>query len=253
VDAYKHLRGALTGPPDPWVEERRTPLSAALSDMERNVGMLEVTVEPRVTGATVRIDEAPAEPLVNPLVVPLGRINVEIKAPGFDSALRMLTISPSQLNRASITLHREGAEPPPVAPTEPTPAGPSAPVVMAAAPPGAGADRGTATEYNPWWFVLAGGGALVAASAAIPWLAGGSELDKLKTDCPGGHCDRSVYDSHESKIHSLDTTSTVLLVTGSVVAAAGVTLGFATARARPVTVSGWAAPHSTGLAASGTF
>jgi hypothetical protein len=251
VEAYEHLSQALKGPPDPWVEARRAPLVDALNEMERNVGKLEIDVSPAVTGVMVRIDEGATEPYRPPLVVLPGRISVEVSAPGYESALRTLTIAPQQLNRASVTLRPVQATPG----TE-SPAGAATTAGASTAAPAATPAPGEAvrpmTHYEPGWFVVAGVGAVVAMSAVIPWEMGSSELKSLNRDCPGGFCDKSVYDSHHSKIQGLDTASTTLLISGSVVAASGLALGLLTRRSE-APIGAWLTPAGGGVTAWGRF
>lgn len=103
AEADAHLREALATD-DPWVERNRATLRAALPEIGRHVGRLEVRGLP--AGAAVRVDGAPVGtlPLREPTRASEGVARLEVSAPGYLTAVRAVTIRGDAVAREEVTL-----------------------------------------------------------------------------------------------------------------------------------------------------
>ena len=102
--AHRHLREALQKPRDSWIQKNRATIEGAVRVIEARVGRLSVSGSP--SGAEVRVDgeRVGQLPLLEPVLVPAGRVALEVSAPGYLSIVRASTVSVGGLTRENINL-----------------------------------------------------------------------------------------------------------------------------------------------------
>ncbi len=186
VDAEVHLAEGLSALDDPWIRRNRATLEPALADVRRHLGDLDVTGgEP---GAEVVLDDAVRGtfPLSHALRVAAGTVTLEVRARGFLTVTRTVSVMAGERVSERVNMVRAA----PVR-EEVT----AAPVVTCArglvlrdglcyARPGAVADPRAGTLR---WVGWAGLGVAVGASALAAglWLDGNATLDGYVQDCGG--------------------------------------------------------------------
>jgi hypothetical protein len=130
VEAQRHLTESLAATHDPWVNRNRKALEEAAHRVRARIGEVVVTGHPE--GADVVLNGAAVAklPLAAALKVPEGPAKIEVRAPGYRSAQRTVTVVGEQ--RASVTVELEadrvptrlsGALPPEGGRPQPTPFG----------------------------------------------------------------------------------------------------------------------------------
>lgn len=94
VDAERDLASAAGSSADPWIARNRTHLDTALAEIRSHLGAL--TLRARTPRARVAVNngDAVALPLAAPLRVEVGTVTVEVRAPGYVSARRVLEVRP---------------------------------------------------------------------------------------------------------------------------------------------------------------
>jgi hypothetical protein len=104
VNAEAGLVHALAAPNDDWIERNRAPLEQALATVRGQLGWITVDSEP--PGAEIRIDgrPVPAGDGSESLRVPAGIVVVEAVAPGYEAAVRYVTVHAGERARQSMTL-----------------------------------------------------------------------------------------------------------------------------------------------------
>ncbi|HKQ71926.1 MAG TPA: hypothetical protein VJT73_21425 [Polyangiaceae bacterium] len=149
VGAEKDLIEALSSA-DPWVVERRDALRGALEEIQTHLGFLDVRTN--VEGAELwvvgnRAGKLPAPPLRTVT----GHVEIEIRAPGYESQRRTLIISPATTTQTFIDL---------------SPIPPARPPSVATSP--AQGHEGGSSFYAPlaWSALAVAGGSLAAAVVA---------------------------------------------------------------------------------------
>ncbi|HVR61194.1 MAG TPA: PEGA domain-containing protein [Polyangia bacterium] len=241
ADAERDLADALREAGDPWIARQRAVLTDAMSVIRRHLGGLTVKGEP--AGAVVELDgEAVGVIPLPERHVTAGEVVVTVRAPGYVSVTRKVTVTPGELAAEVFRLKRlegvtaavptgaAGSAGDPVTPV-PTPVTPANPPTVTAA-----ADQ-PAPSANPRlrtaaWASAAGGGAFLAAGVTF-LLLGQRKVDSFKNDntCDiddrggvtgGSHC-QDLYDSwHTDRTvgivgvavgGALAVTSAVLFVT----------------------------------------
>ncbi len=107
ADADLHLATGLLAKDDGWIKRNRSVIEEALSRVKMNVGRVEVTGEP--AGAEVLVGGRPVGkvPLKEAVAVSAGTVDVELRAAGYQPALRTLTIAGGQYQPVVIRLQRE--------------------------------------------------------------------------------------------------------------------------------------------------
>lgn len=111
VDAHEHLQVALAREDDAWVNEHRAALTAALGEIEGQLGSLDITCN--VAGASVEVDGQPRGqiPLSAPLRLSAGQSVVTISAPGYFKIVRHVQVGAGELSRLEISLTPNAAVP----------------------------------------------------------------------------------------------------------------------------------------------
>jgi hypothetical protein len=104
VMAERHMREALAATTDPWIVRNTGPLRSALTVIDSHLGRLEVRTN--VAGAELWVSAVREGtlPLAAPLRVVVGAVPIELRALGYQTATRTVTITPGQLVSETITL-----------------------------------------------------------------------------------------------------------------------------------------------------
>ena len=107
VEAETHLSEALSDDDDAWIHPRLRDLRAALVDIRRHVGRLEV--QANVRGAEVVIDGrvVGTVPLAGVLHVGLGSVTFTVRAAGFAPVIRTITVEGRSPRTENVVLERE--------------------------------------------------------------------------------------------------------------------------------------------------
>jgi hypothetical protein len=191
--AETHLKSALDGESDPWIQKNRRALDEAFKTIERHLGSLEIVGSP--AGAEVTIDGQPSGKLPSSgvLRMPIGEVKVSVRKDGYADVTRVVEIMRGELVRESVDLH---ALPPPPTPPPPLPAtagalaasGPSeggggALTVRRAndEPTGHGADE-RAPLYTRWWFWTLVGAVAIGAGAGAYFITHRPTVDSMTCD-----------------------------------------------------------------------
>jgi tetratricopeptide (TPR) repeat protein len=168
VEAEAHLTQALATPRDAWVRDRRRPLRAALAEIREHVGRLEL--RGNVPGAEVLIGAQVVAtlPMAEALRVPTGAVTFTVRARGFVSVTRTVTVANTTPLREEVALAPEPEPDRSAATTAAT--GAVARAASAAPREGAEGPRdgsSPARRYVGIALLGAGGAALVAAGAFL--------------------------------------------------------------------------------------
>ncbi len=153
--AAEHLTEALTAGRHPWVAKNRSALEASLNEAKSHLASVSVTGRP--VGAEVLLNgkSVGTLPLGGPVLVNEGRIETEVRASGYKTDHRVLTVEGSSTAQVSVNLesvpaataHQE-------APTSSAPAT-SAPVAgdsgTPVAPPAKDRDAASSGGQLPTW------------------------------------------------------------------------------------------------------
>lgn len=104
IEADQHLREALSAEGDPWIDRNRAALRAAQAVIDAHLGNLLIRGGP--TGATVHVDgrEVAQLPMRGPARVRVGRVAVEIAAPGYLAVQRVIEVAPGGTARDEVFL-----------------------------------------------------------------------------------------------------------------------------------------------------
>lgn len=176
VKAEQDMKAALAQPNDPWIKSHRKTLDSALAIIEEHLGTLEIWGEP--ANAEVRAEDQVLGrlPDTGGLRVPVGPLNVSVRAPGYVSWSRPFDIKRSEFVKEHVRLTPSpAAAATPVTTTAPRaalaldaprPAEPlPGPTVDQRAP--SGSDTGDRPVYTRWWFwTVVGAVALGGAATA---------------------------------------------------------------------------------------
>jgi hypothetical protein len=96
ADAERDLTDAMSQASDPWIARQRTVLTEAMSVIRRHLGALTVKGEP--AGAIVELDGEPVGTIPLPeRHVTAGEVVVTVRAQGFVSVTRKVTVTPGEL------------------------------------------------------------------------------------------------------------------------------------------------------------
>lgn len=166
--ASEHLNEALTSGRNPWVERNRSTIEASLKEAKSHLASL--TVKGRPVGAEVVLNgkSVGTLPLGGPVLVNEGRIETEVRAPGYKSDRRVLTVDGGSSAEVGVDLDRlPAASEHPAEPTRTTAA--AADSATADARPSADAqtkqsDAGASATELPTW------------RRALPWVAAAGAL-----------------------------------------------------------------------------
>ncbi len=184
-DAERHVAEALHAANDAWVAKNRATLDDALGTIQAHLGRVEVLGDPEGAEVSVNGRSVGKLPLAEPVRVSAGQVDVEMRAPGYVSAQRTLSIVGGQYQRLVLHLAKEAAAESPGAATKPAegvatnpgPAG-AGPVASGEAPPS------QARIALKWGAAgLAGVGLAVGVVAAILHSQNVSKFDSFTPEC----------------------------------------------------------------------
>lgn len=249
AEAEAHLREALEDRHDAWIARHRPTLVEAAATIEGHLGSLEVRGDS--AGAEVFLDGRAAGvlPLAAPLRVPAGRVVLEVRAAGYITAQRQVTVIAGQTAREEVAL--VAVEAPAVVRAPPPP--PPPPIVPRVVEP---------VRSSP----LRGLG-VAAAGAAVLFAGGGALAFGLREDLVarynGPECFR-LGQSRASRCAPLlreasteQTLGVVGVVAGGALAVTAVVLLLAApTHSRQERSAGWgcgAGPGALGLSCAATF
>jgi hypothetical protein len=151
VDAETHLREALRAGDDAWISRNRAALDGALGVITQHVGQVMVTCD--VRGAALTIGGRPAGvlPLVAPLRVDAGEIEVVARAYGHTASQRV-TVNAGETAQVILRIAPQHQEREPLASQEPAVVAPPVPVDSARE-----ASRPGSAQRALGWVSLVGG------------------------------------------------------------------------------------------------
>jgi hypothetical protein len=111
VAAERDVREALSHGDDPWVRRNHELLERALAVIQQHVGQLDVRGEPAGAEVLVNGNRAGTLPLAEPVRVAAGTIPLEVRADGFITVTRNVSVSAGQLSRETVDLARGDTRP----------------------------------------------------------------------------------------------------------------------------------------------
>jgi len=182
VDAEAHLAAALADTRDAWVHRRRRVLQSALAEIRQHIGQLELRAN---VPAEVLIGGRVAFtlPMAAPQRIQTGPVTFTVRAGGYVSVTRTVTLDSRLPLREAVTLERDEFRPGPL-PSSETAASAGTARDAASARSGATGPRATPPRrVAGYWMIGAGGAALIvsavftvinagaigAANDATPW------------------------------------------------------------------------------------
>jgi tetratricopeptide (TPR) repeat protein len=133
-DADIHITEALRAKGDPWIEKNRAAIERSAGVIKAHLARIHLVGEP--SGAEVLFNgrSVGTLPLAGPISVSVGEIDVELRAPGYVSANRRVTLVAGQYQRMVLRLEKAAAKAEPAAESQPASSPPAA-AVAAASPP----------------------------------------------------------------------------------------------------------------------
>jgi len=167
-DAEQHVREALEADADPWVVRNRDALSGAMGVIQGHVGRVEVVGDPPGAEVLVNGRVAGTLPLAQPVSVSAGEIDVELRAAGFQSAQRTLTIVAGQYQRIVLRLAKEVVAPVGAVDHPPLPSAAPSPEPEAARPAAFVSQPARAQDQGP-----------STVRTAVKWSAAGLAVGSL--------------------------------------------------------------------------
>jgi hypothetical protein len=107
LESERHLAEALESPEHPWVAKNRRALEQALVKVRASIGELALSGAP--AGAAVSLNGRPSGtlPLAAPLRAPAGKVEIELRAPGYTTASRTVRVRGGERAELNVTLERE--------------------------------------------------------------------------------------------------------------------------------------------------
>jgi hypothetical protein len=240
LDAETHFAEALNFPEERWIRHHRRDLDGALAEVRASIST--VRVSSNIDGAEVRINgtRAGVIPLREPVRVPVGNVTVQLRAEGFTTVSRTVTVMAFTPAETHINLDR-------IAPL------PSAEVTPLQCAPGLvlrsglcftpdPVDDGSISPYR-WMLYLGGGVAVVSTALAVGlWADGNSTEDNYLSRCGGASVARNCqteWRQTQDDLSSRAVVVNVLWVVAGLAAATAVSgLGFELRhRRRPIPVA----------------
>lgn len=109
AEADEHLTEALKSFRDPWIQKNIKVLEPTLAETKRNVGRVEITGEPDGAEVLVNGRSVGKVPLAHPVRVSAGTVDIELRAPGYQRALRTLAVAGMQYQPVVVRLERESS------------------------------------------------------------------------------------------------------------------------------------------------
>jgi len=248
VAAEKHLRDALAQVGDPWIEKNRALLESSLGRITAELGFVDLMGVPQ--GAEIFVDgeRVGRSPLDAPARAAAGTRLVEVKAAGYEPYTRRIVVRGGEVSRERGVFVKQRVEEPGAR----SAAGPTGPRYV------------EVSSASPWrtvgWVGLGAGvaaGLFGAAGLAIRQ----NYVDNYNTDgsCPGTSSTAQplACASRQSSVSRWTAIGVASLVSGGVLAAAGLTFVLASPNTRTkVAVSkieGSCGLAGAGFSCGGTF
>ena len=97
---------ALETPGDPWIKKYLEQLKTALGVVREHVARIDLTGEPVGAEAIVNGSSAGRFPLPGPITVPVGTVDIQIRAGGYRDDTRKLTVTAHQFERVFVRLDK---------------------------------------------------------------------------------------------------------------------------------------------------
>jgi hypothetical protein len=214
IEAEASLVEALRAGEDPWIVRQREVLDAALGTVRRHLGWLEIATNVPSAELWVNGSRLGALPQA-PLRVVAGAVALELRAAGYRTAERTVTVAPEEHARETVTLV---ALPPKDAPPASPPPAARRDIPLKDAVNNASGSRRTVA-----WIALAGGATLLG-SAVVAHLIRESNAAEYNDD---GKCLRPGTTRDENCGHFRDavTLTETLAVVGYVAGGAALAVG----------------------------
>jgi len=195
-DAEEHLGQALADTEDVWVRRNRPTIERSRAVVAGHLGSLEVLGSPE--GAELRVDGCLVGrlPLARPIRVVAGNVGVELRAHGYMTSSRPVTIVAGQLSRETITLQKIEVAPveaaPPIAlallPLARAPPPPPEPVWMPiSAAPRAPDNDGSGWQRSAAW-ITGAAAVLFTSGAVVALVTRGHYGDQVSAAVRAGRC-----------------------------------------------------------------
>lgn len=196
-----------------------------LPKIEPRLARLTVHTSTKYDGLSVEIDGKswPTAALDVPRVMDPGTHVLRAKATGFKTHEQSIALGEGKSDTVTITLEA-GVDPVPSASASTSATVPPPPTASASA---STAPTGKSSFGTVQWVgvVTAGVGVLALAGGAFTGLTSNAKFSKLESDCPvRSACEAADLDQRTDTIRTLDKATTVLLISGGILVAAGLTM-----------------------------
>lgn len=214
VESYRHLLEALGHAEHPWIATNRSVLEKELRAMEDSIARVEVRCQQAGVSIMVNGRNEGLTPLREAVIVLPGTVVIRADRDGYLSITREVMAAAGKVSRAEINLVGipPSGETSPIVANHPNHHRPRAPAKLGS----------VGSHRRPLWLVVAGGGALLAASSLIPWTAAETATIDLKKACGDVEgCTETEFRRERAAIEDLDLVSSALLIGGVGISIAG--------------------------------
>jgi PEGA domain-containing protein len=228
VEAERDLQVALAERDDPWIAHNLPLLQRGLSTIEGHLGWLEIAADVSPADLWINGVDLGVQTFPRRLLVEAGSVDVELRAPGYETARRITSVDAGGSSHETIHLVPAALPPPERSPAAGAPAtsgpapGPPPPIAPAPAPTPPEERRPDAAMRNAG-FVSLGAGVLALGMGAYFGLRTLSTKSRRDQACPQASCPpEGVILDDQARSEAL--ASTVWFAGGILATAAGVTL-----------------------------
>jgi hypothetical protein len=104
--AHPLVAKALETPGDAWVKKYLEPLRTALGIIKEHVARVELTGEPAGAEAIINGGSVGHFPLPGPVTVPVGAVDIQVRAAGYRDETRKVTLAAHQFERVFVRLDK---------------------------------------------------------------------------------------------------------------------------------------------------
>ncbi|MBC8133900.1 MAG: PEGA domain-containing protein [Deltaproteobacteria bacterium] len=108
-DAESHLGESLRGTNDLWVKKNRSVIEQALVLIKSRIARLEISGEPSGADVVINGNVVGQLPLPTPVRVAGGEIEIELRAPGYVTAMKKMRVDGGQYQRLLLRAQKETA------------------------------------------------------------------------------------------------------------------------------------------------
>jgi len=192
--ANDHLTEALSSSRNPWVEENRAILEKSQKEARSHLARLTVDGGPAGAEVVLNRKSLGTLPLDGPVLVLEGRAELEVRASGYKTDRRNLTLTGGAPAQITVKLQPVAAPTVDQPPATPEPANPAEPAPVASAPPKDGPDTGAPGGELPAWrrvlpWAFAGGAVVAAGLGVWQQLSARDALDQFDAIAVCGSAD----------------------------------------------------------------